>query len=295
MSPQSTLSGNAISHPGVSFFTKGDKLEHDGSFIFVNQCYVQYMRPIPSPSSDTKFESLLPILFIHGGGLTGAQWESTPDRRPGWAVGASDAGHPVYILDSVDSGRSQVAPASIRRGPVEHRNAEAVWSRFRFGSPEGFKDRKLFDGSQVCNESLDALIASQAARRRTTDEVEMNGIIAAIREIDKCIIVAHSHGAALVMDALELVHGHIHRLVLVEPGETGVASRLLAQIPTLLIWGDYISNHAAWIKINEPYRKAPVDTLVLPEVGITGNSHFPMLDRNSDEIFEKILDWLRTT
>ena len=62
-------------------------------------------------------------------------WESTPDRRPGWAVLASRPPYsrPVYCIDAVDSGRSQRCPDKIRPARVEHRTAEDMWSRFRFG------------------------------------------------------------------------------------------------------------------------------------------------------------------
>jgi pimeloyl-ACP methyl ester carboxylesterase len=278
-----------MSHPKVSFFTQGERYEHLDSYIIINQAYVQYIRPASTTSASA---TKLPILFIHGGGLTGAQWEVTPDRRPGWAILASDADYPVYILDAVDSGRSQSAPADTRQGPVEYRTADQIWERFRLGPAGSFEKRELFEGSQVPAEHLDVLLGSQAARRRTTDEVEMKGIIAAIQEIGQCIVVAHSHGAALVMDALGQISHLLDRLVLVEPGETGVASRLLETTPTLLVWGDYLDKHPAWARINAPYNTAPVKTMLLPELGIRGNSHFPMADKNSDEVFAKVLEWI---
>jgi hypothetical protein len=35
-----------------------------------------------------------------------------------------------------------------------------------------------------------------------------------------------------------------------------------------------------------------VDVIDLPEAGIKGNSHFPMLDRNNDDVFALIETWL---
>ncbi len=40
--------------------------------------YVQYH--VPEPRRGTA-----PLLLWHGGGLTGATWESTPDGREGWS------------------------------------------------------------------------------------------------------------------------------------------------------------------------------------------------------------------
>jgi hypothetical protein len=35
-----------------------------------------------------------------------------------------------------------------------------------------------------------------------------------------------------------------------------------------------------------------VDVLHLPAAGLTGNSHFVMMDRNSDRVAQAIQDWL---
>ena len=57
------------------------------SHIVINQAYVQYIPPIgPGSTQDSTTPSSVPILFVHGGALTGTMWESTPDRRPGWVV-----------------------------------------------------------------------------------------------------------------------------------------------------------------------------------------------------------------
>ena len=68
----------------------------------------------------------------------GQMWESTPDRRPGWAVVTSCLPHsrPIYLIDAVDSGRSQRCPDPFRHAPVEHRAAADMWWRFRFGPVE---------------------------------------------------------------------------------------------------------------------------------------------------------------
>jgi hypothetical protein len=275
--------------PRVSFYTKGQRHSHHGSYIIVNQCYIQYRSPIAQTG---RREPALPLLFIHGGGLTGAQWESTPDRRPGWAVLGAEAGYHVYVLDGVDSGRSQRSPDSLRKGPIEHRTAEEIWDRFRFGPPDGFEARKPFPDSQFPVEALDTLVGSQASRRRTTDEVECRGIIDAIRDVGECMIVAHSHGAALVIDALPEVEHLVKKLALIEPGGTSLAGKLTGKIPTLVVWGDYITGHYAWSKYVRLFEDAPVETMELPKLGLTGNSHFPMSDRNSSEVFYQILGWL---
>ncbi|KIV99382.1 uncharacterized protein PV09_08927 [Verruconis gallopava] len=283
----------SISRPKVSFFTQGRRLPHRHSYIIVDQCYVQYKAsPSPKPKAP-------PILFIHGGGLSGAQWESTPDLRPGWSCLGNDQGYDTYLLDTVDNGRSARAPDHIRPDAhIEHRTAKELWTNFRFGEADKFDSRKPFNDGQFPVEHLDALVASQTSRRRTNDQAEARGIVDVLAKIGECWLIAHSHGAALVMDALgnpalrTTVLGNVKRMVLVEPGGTSSAKNLTQEIPTLVVWGDYIDDHDRWPKIMKPFKTSSAKMLRLPDLGIRGNSHFPMSDKNSDHVFKIVLDWL---
>ncbi|TID15375.1 hypothetical protein E2P81_ATG08438 [Venturia nashicola] len=282
--------------PRSSFYTTGERVPHDDSYIITNQNYVQYFPPTSKHGFNHHVpEKRRPLIFIHGGGLTGAMWEATPDCRPGWAVLASQAGYHVYLVDTMDNGRSQRAPDGIRTaaGPVEHRTAKQVWDRFRIGPVDGYEARRIFEGGQFPAEAFDTLVGGQSARRRGNDEMEAQGIVDAITRIGECEVVAHSHGASLIMDVLDKIGHLVKKLVLVEPGGTAVASNLMPSVRTVVYWGDYLKTMPAWVRIAEPYDAAPTEVVRLPEKGIKGNSHFPMFDRNSDQVFEVILDWLR--
>jgi hypothetical protein len=159
--------------------------------------------------------------------------------------------------------------------------------------------RTPFERCQFPVEALDALIAGQAARRRgrVVEERERRGFVKAIGEVGPCVVVAHSHGAGIVLGALKEVSKLVKALVLVEPGEVVRAGELVgvagSDMPTLVVWGDYLSEHEVWPKIRKPYDEIEgVEVLDLPEEGIRGNTHFPMLDLNSDEVWEKIMQWV---
>jgi pimeloyl-ACP methyl ester carboxylesterase len=47
-----------------------------------------------------------PLVFIHGGGATGAAFRRTPDDRPGWADLLADAGYECWVTDWPGIGRS---------------------------------------------------------------------------------------------------------------------------------------------------------------------------------------------
>lgn len=284
--------------PQVSFFTPGTRLAHGDSYIITNQAYVQYIPAARSHSSTSV--PRLPILFLHGGGLTGAIYESTPDLRPGWAPRAAAAGHPVYILDAVDSGRSQRAPDAQRTGAVQHRTARQVWERFRFVPVEAFESRTAFAGGQSPVEAFDAFLAGQSARRYSTDEVEAAGIRDAVRAVGECYVIAHSNGAVLALKALReggpTTAGLVRRIVLVEPGPARYDKPMdwiegLGGGGVVVLWGDFLDGHAAWTEISRVYEEGALgaEVVSLPAVGIRGNSHFPMCDKNSDEVIDFIL------
>lgn len=288
-------------HPQTSFFTKGEKVEHNGSYIVVNHCYVQYIAPQPAPQTQNDNRGAigadLPILFVHGGGLTGSIWEVTPDRRPGWGPLAArePSCRPVFLLDSVDHGRSQRAPDALRDGDVEHRSPMQMWQRFRFGPVSGFPSLQTFEGSQFPIEHLDVLVSMQAARRWTSDAVEARGLADAIKEIGPCDIVAHSHGSTLAVMALdgdeEDVRRLVRKIVLVEPAPpTKLPVHSLP--PALVVWGDYAMSHDGWRDTVLRLGAMEAEIWDLPRMGVTGNSHFPMSDKNSDVVGRMILRWL---
>jgi len=69
----------------------------------VGQIYVEYRIP-----QDLKHP--FPIVMVHGGGVHGATWLSTPDGREGWAQYFVRKGYAVYIVDQVGRGRSPHIP-----------------------------------------------------------------------------------------------------------------------------------------------------------------------------------------
>ena len=67
------------------------------------------------------------------------------------------------------------------------------------------------------------------------------------------------------------------------------------------MFGDYVDQHPRWStfkKIDMDYGDAikaaggTVDWINLPDIGIKGNSHMLMQDKNSDQIAEVIQKWL---
>lgn len=81
----------------------------------------------------------LPVLLWHGGGMTGACWDETPDGRPGWLELLLRAGCDVVVSDAFERGRASFpSHPQFRETAPEHRSLDAVWSQFRFGAPQTY-------------------------------------------------------------------------------------------------------------------------------------------------------------
>ena len=102
------------------------KVDPNGEFE-VEQMYVQFVKQAAPKSK-------LPLLLWHGGGLSGATWETKPDGKPGWQQFFLNAGYDVYVSDAVERGRASWAryPEIFKSEPFFRPKKEA-WELFRIG------------------------------------------------------------------------------------------------------------------------------------------------------------------
>ena len=132
------------------------------------------------------------------------------------------------------------------------------------------------------------------------------GIVSAYRELlqklSDCVLIIHSQASEFAGVLLKEFSSKIKAAVIIEGSSAPMNENMCTTIPTLYIWGDHIAKGSNW----EIYRgnmlayykkqkalNAPVEWLNLPDIGINGNSHFMMLDKNSTEIFNIIYTWLK--
>jgi hypothetical protein len=73
--------------------------------------------------------------------------------------------------------------------------------------------------------------------------------------------------------------------------------------PQLTIIGDHVVSSTMWMQLVEEMNRytaetrqtgAVADILDLPAHGVRGNTRNPMMDTNSDEIADLVLDWIAT-
>lgn len=262
------------------------------------QMYVQAFR-LASPRSP------IPVLLWHGGGMTGVTWETTPDGRRGWVDLFLRAGYDVMVGDAVERGRASFAMfPQIYREPPVFRTKEEAWKLFRIGQhfDEDPARRHAFPGQRFPVSAFDDFAKQWVPRWPAHEGMILAAYEAWVRKVGPCIIVAHSQGAGFAAEIARRLPDHVRAVVAVEPGgmpHEGFADRLP---PHLFVWGDYIAQSGShWRGYRQQAnryqlsisRSADTTLLDLPVRGIRGNSHFPMMDDNSHEVFDLVLDWLR--
>jgi pimeloyl-ACP methyl ester carboxylesterase len=283
-------------------FTPGSpalKVDPNGEFE-VEQMYVQFVK-LAQPKAK------VPILFWHGGGLTGVTWETKPDGKPGWQQWFLNAGYDVYVSDAVERGRASWAryPEIFKSEPMFRTKKEA-WELFRIGpSYEVSGQRATFEGEQFPTEAFDQFMKQGVPRWVTNDGPTQAAYDALVQKVCPCIVVVHSQAGNFGFTAALNAPDKIKALVAVEPSGapdlTKVDVTKLKNVPHLIVWGDFHDKNAFWqrlVVVPTSYRDALVaagvkaDVFALPAMGIKGNTHMMMMDRNSDDIARLISDWL---
>lgn len=304
-----------------SFFVNGETIQtnypntdpESSGRIVVNQMYVEYWVP------HEKKQGAFPVVMVHGSGHTGKTYGETPDGREGWRTNFLRQGYTVYVVDQVGRARSSFDPTPINQAVVESNAGlippegqprftyESAWDVFRFGpEPDAWHE-----GIQFPIEALDQYMAQTVPNTETTlpDSFETGNALAALLDrIGPAVVMGHSQGGRYVLSAAEQRPQLMKAVITVEaacllppyesPNQIGLA---LGPVTMLDIFGDYIEGHSFWPRLKAECAEI-VDVvnanggnarhLSLPDIGITGNDHMMMMDKNSAEIAQVIMDWI---
>jgi hypothetical protein len=262
------------------------------------------------------------VVMLHGATLTGKTYDTTPDGRTGWYEYFVRRGHPVYVPDQVSRGRSGVSIATyndVRAGlvpPSRLPNAftqsdEINWTVFRFGPKFGepFPDQQF-----------PAAFAAELARQAVPDfnaglptpNPNVAAMAALAAQLGGAVLMGHSETGGLPLEAaLHDVSG-VRGLILVEPGSCGAQQlsdaqiATLSRVPILAVFGDHLELATGMFGFS--WKNAYDDCVALiarvnaaggrgwmlypPAMGIRGNSHMIMQDRNNLQIADLILKWI---
>jgi pimeloyl-ACP methyl ester carboxylesterase len=259
----------------------------------IDHAYVNYL----IPAGTTR----VPVVFVHGGGMTGACWETTPDGRPGWLTSFLRDGWPCYVVDNVDRGRA--GWCSLRGYRMDQpilRSEQECWTTFRIGPADGYPARKPFPGSQFPLAALTNLARQMVPRWTTTDVLSVAALHAAVEKVGRCVLVGHSQGGGLAAQVADAMPESVVATVLLEPHGLPRTPPAKDTGPQLIVSGDNLTCSAvtrqlqpAWAKYCAARRA--VDVMGLPSLGQRGNSHLMMADANSDAVSALIHEWIEKT
>jgi hypothetical protein len=276
------------------------KLDPNGQYM-VEQMYVQYFLP---KHKKGKF----PLLMWHGGGLTGVTYESTPDGRDGWLNMFVRFGWDTYVSDAVERGRAGFASSDVWPDAPIFLTYQDPYERFRIGDGAGSwstdpAKRKLLPGNAFPAEAYENYMKQAVPRWLSTDAAILRAYLALIDKVCPCVLLVHSQGGNFGFLAAEERPDKIKGIVAIESATAGKIANApkLKDVPVLMMFGDYVDQHPRWShfkKVDMEYGDAikaaggTVDWIDLPAIGIKGNSHMLMQDKNNAEIAAVIQKWL---
>jgi len=296
-----TLSGLPVKE--VVFAAGGVPAKIDPNGVYqVEQMYVQYF--VPSVE-----KGKLPLLMWHGGGLSGVTYETKPDGGEGWLNYFIKQGWTVYNSDAAERGRSGWAmyPEVTKTAPV-FLTKENPFERFRIGAGPGSYNKdiskmKPLPGTQFPLEGYANFTKQGVPRWTSTDEPTIAAYTALVDKVCPCIVLAHSQGGPFAYQVAQARPDKVKALVLIEPAGIGDPAKAAAlkDTPSISIYGDFIEGDSRWptIRANNMKFHAAIrdaggtpELINLPALGIKGNSHMMMMDKNSEVIAAVIQKWL---
>jgi pimeloyl-ACP methyl ester carboxylesterase len=301
-----------------SYFLGGEVLNRGtNDDVTIHQTYVQYQVPAG--------KQRVPIVFTHGCCLSSKTWESTPDGRMGWDEWFLRAGHPVYLTDQTGRARSgfnatifnQVrageVPAS-EQPSINHVGHQSAWSIFRFGPSFGVPHADGQFPIEAADELYKQMIPDLNSLLPTFYPI-WPALAELAEKAGGAVLVGHSQSGLFPFHAAVLNPDHVKGVINIEAGGTchenfGVsesgspspeAIATLAKIPMLMIYGDHLEG-TTWQNVYEDClvltdeinaAGGNVTMIHLPAIGIHGNSHMMMQDKNSDQIAALIDTWIK--
>jgi len=281
--------------------------------ITVNQMYVQYQIPM-------RGDQHAPVVMVHGCCLSSKTWETTPDGRMGWSEYFVRKDRSVYLADQVSRARSGFDPtafAEVREGKMPAARMPNIldathqvgWTVFRFGPKYGevFSDEQF--PMQAVGEFYKQMIPDLNSTLPQNPSPTWTQMAALGVRLHGAVLIGHSESGFYPEQAALVNPAGIRGNVSIEmPCVTNFSAAqiaTLAKIPTLVMFGDHLDDvsggPANWAQsfascrtFVSQLKKAGGDAemMHLPEMGIHGNSHMLMQDKNSDQLADLVIAWI---
>jgi pimeloyl-ACP methyl ester carboxylesterase len=301
-----------------------------------------------------------PIVFFHGQGQTGVDWQQTPDGRPGWAYYLLSQGYVLYMLDYPARGRSAYVPGY--DGDIGIRTTdqlEEIWTNTaeRGDFPLKNNHTQWPGAGKVGDPIFDTFTKTQVEFAPVSATMAREAAIQLLDTIGTpVILLTHSMGGGIGFEVAERRPKLVKSIVTIEPGGPQIGRADTAKVQpgprNPKSWGltdepyrydppasspsdlkvyledksDHPDEVRCWLQV-EPARKlvnfkdirildisangtyhrvydpcipkwlnqagVKTDFVRLEDVGIRGNGHMMMLEKNSDDIIKFIDGWVQ--
>ncbi|MEG1767224.1 MAG: alpha/beta fold hydrolase [Comamonas sp.] len=271
----------------------------------------------------------LPIVMLHGAFQSARSWESTSDGREGFQTLFLRRGYPVYLVDQPRRGRAGNSTVAATIEPTP--NDQLFFDQFRLGKWPNYFGNVQFDRSAATLEQFlrsvtpntgpyDAGVISNAmsalldktgpAILFTHSQGGGPGWLTAIKNPNVKAIVAFEPGSGFIFPPGELPAAMPSAAGTLSPEAVPLADfQKLTRIPIVIYYGDNfpiepttergqdnwrvrLAMARLWIAaINQHGGDARL--VHLPEIGVRGNTHFPMSDLNNVQIADLVAQFLQ--
>ncbi len=270
----------------------------------------------------------LPLVFWHGAYQSGRSWETTSDGREGFQTLFLRKGYPTYVIDQPRRGRAGNSTEAATLEPVPY--DQLFFDQFRFGQWPDFFDGVQIDRSdETLNQFFRSVTpntgpydpavladANSALIDRigpavlvTHSQAGGPGWLTAIKNPDIRGIVALEPGSGFVFPEDDLPEEMPSAAGTLAPEPISAEDfDKLTRIPIVIYYGDNIPTEPTTERGKDNWRvrlamaRLWVDAINqhggdaqlvhLPEIGITGGTHFLMSDLNNVEIADQITQFL---
>jgi pimeloyl-ACP methyl ester carboxylesterase len=261
--------------------------------------------------------------MMHGGGFQGTEWLDTPDGRPGWAQRIVEAGYAVLVVDRPGHGRSPLHIETV--GPMGPAFSYEGGRQIYFPGDDPLHTQWPFDHKDEA--AMDDFIAGYGplpADLELSETMDVDRTIALLDRIGPALLMTHSASGPdgwLIADRRPHL---VKAIASIEPmgppfavipnigflkwGPTAAPLKFqppvdspgmhkvpsLVGIPILVVTAEASAFSAASPPTVDFLNAAgaTAELLHLADVGVHGNGHGLIYERNSDEALAPVLDWL---
>jgi pimeloyl-ACP methyl ester carboxylesterase len=312
------VGGTIVTEPGT--FDPLKPLNPAGQTYHGDHVYAFYQRPVNARR--------LPIVMWHGAGQFAKTWETTPDGREGFQNIFLRRGFATYLIDQPrrgGAGRSTIE-TTIKPSPDEQ-----LWfNQFRVGVwPNYFDGVQFARDPETLNQYFRAMTPNTGPFDMN---VLSDGVFALLNKVGPAILFTHSQGggpgwltAIKNQNVKAIVAFEPGSSFIFPEGETPppmpsafdtvqAASvpmsefMALTRMPIIIFYGDNIPAQPTPLPAQDSWRVrlnmarlwrdavnrhgGDATVVHLPEIGITGNTHFPFSDLNNVQIADQTSKFL---